>query len=116
MSVVAKPVVRDARYWLLTIPVNDWEPCLPEKAVYIKGQKEKGTETGYLHWQVYVALIRPMKLAYMKKIFPITAHCEMSRSKACEEYVWKEETRIEGSQFELGEKMMKRNSKLIGLK
>ena len=38
------------------------------------------------------------------------AHCEPSRSNAADAYVWKEETRVEGTQFELGERPFKRKS------
>lgn len=39
------------------------------------------------------------------------AHVEPSRSEAADQYVWKEESRVDGSQFELGVKPFKRNSK-----
>lgn len=39
-----------------------------------------------------------------------SAHCELTRSDAADEYVWKEETRIAGTQFELGRKPHRRNN------
>lgn len=39
-----------------------------------------------------------------------TGHLELSRSEAAEAYVWKEETRIPGTQFELGRKPHRRNN------
>lgn len=50
------------------------------------------------------------KITSVKKYFP-TSHCELARSEAASEYVWKEETRVEGTQFEFGFKPFKRNSK-----
>jgi len=37
-------------------------------------------------------------------------HAETTRSEAAEEYVWKEDTRINGTQFELGERKFRRNN------
>lgn len=51
-----------------------------------------------------------MSLGTVKEYSCETAHCELSRSEAADEYVWKEDTRIEGTQFEIGKKKMKRNS------
>lgn len=39
-----------------------------------------------------------------------SAHCELTRSEAADEYVWKEDTRIAGTQFELGRKPHRRNN------
>jgi len=39
-------------------------------------------------------------------------HCELGRSEAAAEYVWKEDTRVEGTQFEFGSKPIQRNSKI----
>lgn len=44
-------------------------------------------------------------------IFPKRGFYELTFSKASETYVWKEETRVAGSQFELGVKPFNRNSK-----
>jgi len=43
-----------ARYWLLTIPKNDWNrpESLHANVQYIRGQQERGNDTGYEHWQV----------------------------------------------------------------
>lgn len=42
------------RYWLLTIPANDWTrpESLHTNIQYIRGQREVGGNTGYEHWQV----------------------------------------------------------------
>lgn len=98
-----------AQYWLLTIPYYDFTPYLPPHAAYIKGQLERG-EGGYLHWQLVVYFERKQTLSYVKRIFGDTCHCERSRSKAAGDYVWKEETRVPGTQFELGTLPLQRNS------
>lgn len=103
--------MRQARYWLLTIREADFDPYTPVQVavLYIRGQLETGTENGFRHWQLYLHT-KVTSVKTIKKIYP-TAHIEMSRSKAAEEYVWKEETRIEGTQFEKGVKPANRSSK-----
>lgn len=97
-----------ARYWLLTIPYEDFTPFLPPNVDYIKGQLERGSDTGYLHWQVVVHFSTKKTLHYMKFLFGDRMHGESARSKAADDYVWKEETRIDGTQFELGKKPLNR--------
>lgn len=103
-------------YWLLTIPFENNESLflqyvLPETVRYIKGQCEIGNETGYKHWQVLIIFKRSVRLRAVKQLFGNSVHAELSRSSAANEYVWKEETRVEGSQFEFGNKPMVRSSK-----
>lgn len=99
------------RYWLLTIPKQSWNPPteLPDNVAYIKGQQEVG-EGGFEHWQVLVAFIKKARLAQVKRVFSNDTHAELSRSDAADSYVWKEETAVAGTRFELGAKAMKRNS------
>lgn len=100
-----------ARYWLLTIPQHLFTPFLPQDPVtYIKGQLERGNDTGYMHWQILVHFNKKVTLRYVKMLFGDETHAEATRSAAAEEYVWKEDTRVDGTQFELGKKSMKRNS------
>lgn len=101
---------RQGVYWLLTIPENDFDPETPlsQMVAYIKGQKEQGEETGYIHWQVLVVLRRKGSLSTIKSIFGESCHGELTRSSAANEYVWKEATRI-GEQFENGRLPFKRN-------
>lgn len=102
---------RQGRYWLLTIPANLWTPCLPDGVAYCKGQKEKGTQTSYEHWQVLCVTEKKQSINGIKSIFGIPQlHAELSRSDAADAYVWKEETRIEDTQFEFGKKKVRRNS------
>ena len=94
-------------YWLLTIPYENnetptWTTTLPEKIRYIKGQQEIGENTGYHHWQLMLIAQRSIRLGAIKKIFGSNIHAELSRSDAASDYVWKEQTRVANTQFELG--------------
>jgi len=99
-----------ARYWLLTIPYEDFTPYLPPNTCYVKGQLERGNDTGYLHWQLVVYYPKKVTCHYVKRMFGDRVHAERSNSIAVEDYVWKEDTAVEGTQFELGKKSLKRNS------
>lgn len=102
-----------ARYWLRTIHSNHGV-FLPEESligrsglVWLRGQKEVGAE-GTEHWQLFASFAKKVRLNTVKSV--INGHWEPSRSDAAEEYVWKEDTRVEGTQFELGQRPFKRNS------
>lgn len=109
---VKNPKLAQKRYWLLTIPKNDWQPPtdLADALAYIRGQAERGAG-GYEHWQVLAVFKRGVRLAAVKRVFGRTCHAEPSRSDAANEYVWKEDTAVEGTRFELGTKPPQRNSK-----
>jgi len=64
---------------------------------------------GFLHWQVIVGLSKKCSLITIKNIFG-PYHAELTRSSSAEEYVFKEATRVAGTQFELGSRPFKRNS------
>lgn len=97
-------------YWLLTIPHAHFTPFLPESVAYIRGQLEQGGDTGYLHWQILAVFKSKCRLRHVKSIFGDALHAELSKSKAADDYVWKEDTRVDGTQFELGRRAIKRNS------
>lgn len=99
-----------ARYWILTIPHADFTPYQPPTVQYIRGQLERGDNTGYLHWQLLVAFQKKLRLGGVKHIFGSTVHAEPGRSNAVLEYVWKEDTRVEGTQFELGQPLCQRGN------
>lgn len=112
-----------ARYWLLTIPVNDYtKPTeLSQPLVWLRGQQERGNNTDYEHWQLFAAYNRQVRLGQLKKDFGRTVHAEPSRSEAAEQYVFKDDTAVEGklssltisslgTRFELGRKPLKRSS------
>lgn len=98
---------RQGIYWLLTIPEEDFEPCLPEGCRYVKGQLEEG-EGGFRHYQVLVVLGKKGSRTSVREMFGGRAHCELTRTSAANEYVWKEQTRI-GEPFEFGQLPIKRN-------
>lgn len=102
-----------ARYWLLTLHEPTWNPpeTLPEGMVWLRGQKEQGSQTGRIHWQLFAAYSRAVRLARIKKDFGRTVYAEPSRSEAAEQYVFKEDTAIANTRFELGSKPFKRNNK-----
>lgn len=98
-----------ARYWMLTIPRDDWTPALPESAGWLVGQPEIGENTGYRHHQLLVWFSAKKTLAQVKRAFCNTAHCEAARSASAETYVRKEETR-DGEPYEFGSRPINRNS------
>lgn len=102
-----------AKYWLLTIPENDFKPKdfeeLPEGITYIRGQLECGEGTGYRHWQLIVYYAKKCRLAKVKSNFGSQCHAEPSRSEAARQYVWKDETSVAGTRFEFGTLAMRRN-------
>jgi len=96
-------------YWILTIPHEHFTPYLPTNAAYCKGQLELGDgETNYLHWQLIVIFKKKISLRTVRSIFG-NFHAELTKSEAAEDYVWKEETRVQGTQFELGTRPFRRN-------
>jgi hypothetical protein len=102
--------MNQARYWILTIPYHEWGPIhLPDGCTYIRGQLERGESTGYLHWQLLVHFASKRRLAGVKQVFG-TAHCEPAKSMAAKEYVWKDETSVTGTRFELGKLPVRRGN------
>ena len=99
---------RQGIYWLLTIPHHVFHPYLPPGVCWIRGQLECGAG-GYLHWQVCLGLDKKGSLPTITGIFGTELHAEISRSAAATEYVWKEDTRVANTQFELGVRPIKRN-------
>nr|WPR18598.1 MAG: hypothetical protein [Chemarfal virus 235] len=98
-----------ARYWIATIPESSWSPTLTPGCQYLTGQLERG-EGGYRHWQFVVSFTAKKTLAQVRRIFNGNGHFEPTRSRAAEEYVHKEDTRI-GDPFQFGSKSINRNSK-----
>jgi len=95
------------KHWILTIPAHEFVPYLPEGLEYVKGQLEEGAG-GFIHWQVYIVFSRNARLTRVRSVFgPV--HAELTRSEAAREYVWKEDTRVDGTQFELGRLPVRRS-------
>lgn len=93
-----------SRYYAVTISshtfVADWS-SLPDGIDYIRGQLEMGASTNYTHWQLMVVTTRKQRCSFLKRIWP-TAHVELSRSQALKDYVWKDDTAVPDTRFELG--------------
>jgi len=94
--------MNQARFWLLTIRHADFVPYLPPTVDYIRGQLELG-DGGFLHWQIVVHFARKLRLRGVKRIFGDSVHAEPSRSEAARDYVWKDDTAIDNTRFELGQ-------------
>lgn len=93
-SNVGKHSLRQARYWIGTIPREDWTPELPSGAQYCRGQLERG-EGGFEHWQILLTFSSKKTLAQaIRSIGTTRCHLEPTRSRAAEQYVWKLESRI----------------------
>jgi hypothetical protein len=96
---------KQARYYILTIKkASGWRPSadvIRDDLVYAKGQEEVGSG-GYEHYQVVVAYSKKVTLSLAKTYFPPCTHLEPTKYQASEDYVWKEETRVAGTQFEFG--------------
>lgn len=102
---------RQGVFWMLTIPHEHFTPWLPDGVKWIRGQLECGESTSYLHWQLLVAFDGKVSLARCRGTFgPFNA--ELSRSDAAAAYVWKESTRVAGTQFELGAKPIRLNARI----
>lgn len=97
---------------MLTIPVTHL-PTIPEPSgdlVHLKGQQEVG-EQGLHHWQLIANFSRPVTGNQVKSFFCPQAHIEKTRSDAADAYVWKEESAVQGTRFEKGDKPLRRNNK-----
>jgi len=103
------------RYWILTIPHEHFTPYLPAGLNFVRGQLERGNGNGhggegFLHWQLVAAWPKNVRLACVRRVFG-PFHAELTKSEAALDYVWKDDTRIDGTQFELGKPAFKRNNK-----
>lgn len=67
----------------------------------MKGQREVGAG-GFEHWQLIAVTSRQCTLNQVKQALHPTAHVELSRSAAANDYVWKDDTAVAGTRFELG--------------
>lgn len=100
--------VRTARWWIATVKVSDWDgQSFPDWVRYARGQRERGGTTGYEHWQFVVQSKCPCRKSALIGWIP-RGHFEPTKSKAATAYVWKQDTRIEGTQFEHGDRGIRR--------
>lgn len=96
-------------FWLLTVPHRCFTPYLPPGLAWIRGQLELAA-SGYLHWQICLAMSKRCRRREIKRVFGDEIFAELAKSQSAAEYVWKEETRVEGTQFEYGARPIRRNS------
>ena len=100
-----------SKYFLLTLPAKQYvfsPNCLPDGIAFMRGQLELSNDTELLHWQFVVYTVRKQRLSFVNRIYK-SAHVEVSRSSAVDQYVWKEDTRVEDTCFEIGLRPMRRN-------
>jgi len=104
---------KPARIWIGTIPYSSEYDIVSRvndnSIAYSRGQRELG-ESGYEHWQLICHFKKPCRLSAIKKIFGSGCHWEPTRSEAAEQYVWKDETYVDGTRFEHGRKPINRNN------
>ncbi len=100
-------------FWIATIksPHPMFPPTsLPAGVKWLRGQQEIGQNGGYAHWQCCIALSKKGRLLVLTTMFGTGHHFELTRSAAAEAYVWKDDTAVEGTRFELGAKPIRVNS------
>lgn len=98
-----------ARYWIGTV-FADWTPPaeLSARLVYLRGQQEICPTTERRHWQLVAGFARAVRLPAVKENIA-EGHWEPSRSALADAYVWKDESAVLGTRFQLGEKPIRRN-------
>lgn len=96
----------ESRGWILTLPFAEYDRAAVEEGLgrytaYV-GQHERGEETGYEHWQVYLEHATPVRFSTLHNLFP-KGHFERRQGIRAQavEYVTKEETRV-GDRIEHG--------------
>jgi len=106
---------RQGIFWICTIPIPN-DTCeslengnLPRDVVWTKGQREKGENTGYEHYQFVVAFRQKKSLRGVKAVFGRECAAFLTRSAAANEYCCKESTRL-FPPWEWGAKPIRRNS------
>lgn len=100
---------RQGRIWMLTIRHCDFTPYKPECVSWIRGQLELG-DGGFLHWQLVVHFLSKQSIHGVKRVFGDSCHAELTRGEEAEAYVWKEDTAVAGTRFQLGQKPFQRDS------
>lgn len=96
------------RSWIVTVPASEHEVFENVELIspirYICGQLEKGSKTGYHHFQLYVELDKGVRMKQLKRLLKRDdIHCEGRRGTRDEarNYCMKPDTRA-GEPFELG--------------
>lgn len=101
------------RFWIATLPIAHYpnQPTLSDGIMWMRGQREQGAG-GLEHWQFCIAFNScDTTLAQAKSYFVPQIHLEKTRSVAAHDYVWKDETAVPGTRFEVGQLPLRRNNK-----
>lgn len=98
-----------ARFWLGTLYNWTVPAVLPDTCNWLRGQEEICPTTQRRHYQVIAGFVRQVRLTAVKRVVG-DGHWEQTRSDRADAYVWKEDTRVAGTQFELGGKSIRRNN------
>jgi len=96
-------------YWIGTLYEYSPPTVLPSGVTWLKGQSETCPTTGRIHVQCIAGFPRSTRLAAVKRLIA-PGHWELTRSSAAESYVWKDDTAVPGTRFELGARPVRRNS------
>lgn len=102
-----------SKYYILTLPALQYvfaPYALPDGVSYARGQLERGSG-GLLHWQFVLYLTARRRRTFVQGLFK-SAHVEPTRSEAALKYVWKQDTAVEGTRFEIGTRAINRNSRV----
>lgn len=100
------------RWFILTIPAADWSrpEDLPTGVQFLRGQRELAL-SGFEHWQLVVAFCSRKRLAGVKAVFTASTHVEACVDiESSVRYVWKDETSVADTRFELGVRAMVRSA------
>jgi len=106
---------RQGIFWIVTVPYPNAAAAaleagtLPHHVVWTKGQREKGENSGYEHYQFVLALDKKASYRTITEMFGEGIHAELSRSESAAAYCTKEQTRV-GTPWEWGVKPIRRNS------
>lgn len=98
-------------YWIGTLAWHTYVPWPQPQLAWSRGQLEL-SESGFLHWQLVIALPKKGTMAVLKRIFGNAGHWELARSRTAADYCWKEDTRVAGTQFEFGRRPICSSNKL----
>lgn len=88
-------------YWIGTLAHHTYVPWPQPELAWSRGQLEIA-KSGFIHWQICIALPKKGTLAGIKRIFGPEGHWELVKSRKAADYVWKEETYVMGTRFEFG--------------
>ena len=103
---------KTSRWFIITLSANKhvYSPSSLTNGIdYVRGQLEL-SETGFLHWQFVLHASKPSRISAISKMF-FGSHVEPTRSSAALDYVWKEDTFVADTRFEIGQPPISRNSK-----